>query len=132
MSSDPEDIDRELTAQDHWQLSASATVAEQFASGGGLDNVTYTDEPIDDASIPREVSPLVVRSLRIPVDLEVEAGKIARSRGVPVTALMREWIAAGVAQAAETAKRDPVIELGQRLDEANRAYQALLHRRDAA
>lgn len=96
-----------------------------------LEGLTFTGERLD-LPAPLEGEPLVVRSLRLDVDVESRARAVAAERGVPVTALMREWISAGLAAAEGTAQHDPVIELGRILTEANRAYQVIAHRRDAA
>ncbi len=97
-----------------------------------LDDLTFTDEPVQAVPPRLQDEPLVVRSLRLPVDVELRASAVAKARGVPVTALMREWIAAGLAAAEGHAEQDPVVELGRILTEANRAYHAMTHHRDAA
>jgi hypothetical protein len=131
MTTEPEDLDAEVTAEEYRQLADGSEVIALLPDDF-MDRLTFTDEPVDEASLPREVSRLVVRSLRLPVELEVEARKIADEQGVPVTALMREWIAAGVAQAKATVAADPVAELGRLLTAANRTYQVIAHRQEAA
>lgn len=111
---------------DH-ELPHSAEEMAEF-----LDGLTFTDEPVDEAPPRQESEPLVVRSLRLPVDMEVRAAAIAEERGVPVTVLMREWIRAGLEAAEGRSTEDPVIELGRILTEANRAYHAMTHHQDAA
>jgi hypothetical protein len=97
-----------------------------------LDGLRFTEASVE--APPRlDEAPMVVRSLRLSVDTETRARRVAAERGVPVTSVMREWIEQGLT-AAETATRedDPVTELGKRLAEANRVYQVIVNRRDAA
>lgn len=96
-----------------------------------LEGLRFTDEPVN-VPPPMNSEPLVVRSLRLPLDIEARARAIATERGVPVTMLMREWVTAGLAEAEGAAQEDPVTELGRILTEATRAYQVIAHRRDAA
>src|SRR2546421_306626 len=61
----------------------------------------------------------------LPVDLAWRARKAAEARGIPTTALMREWIAAGLDLAEAGQHRDPVTELHAIADAANRALRVL-------
>jgi hypothetical protein len=97
-----------------------------------VDGLTFTDEPVEEVPPRRGGEPLVIRSLRLPVDIELRAAAIAKQRGVPVTVLMREWISAGLETAEGRSTEDPVVELGRILTEANRAYRAMTHHQDAA
>jgi chromosomal replication initiator protein len=94
-----------------------------------LGALTFTDEPVGEAPPRLDTEPLVVRSLRLPVEVELRAHTIAKERGVPVTALMREWITVGLATAEGRATDDPVADLGRILTEANRAYHAMTHQK---
>lgn len=98
-----------------------------------MEGLVFTDEPVGPADIPPrlEEEPKVVRSLRLPVEIETRAKRIADARGVPVTTLMRGWIEAAVADAEATGTDDPVTELGRRLDEATRAFQRVKRGRAA-
>jgi predicted DNA-binding protein len=107
---------------------ADATIAaDAFAHG----NVQYLDEPVDLPPAPSG-DVMVVRSLRLPVDLELRAKAVAAARGLPTSELLREWIADGVERAEAGEQRDPVAELHRIADAANRALQALETRRHVA
>ncbi len=97
-----------------------------------LDGLRFTDGAVD--APPRLAEPaMVVRSLRLSVDIETRVRKVAAERAVPVTTVMREWIEQGLAATEATLRdEDAITELGRRLAEANRAYQVVAHRRDAA
>ena len=97
-----------------------------------MDGLTFTDEPVHNVPPRLEDEPLVVRSLRLPASLEIQARRIAEARGVAVTVLMREWIAAAVVEITAHTDPDPVVELGRKLTEATRAYEVLVHRQSAA
>jgi hypothetical protein len=99
-----------------------------------LDGLTFTDAPVElPPALEPDDEPLVVRSLRLPLDVETRARAIAEQRGIKVTTLMREWVTAAVIEAEGVSKvDDPVGELGRILTEVNRAYQVVAHRRDAA
>ena len=75
---------------------------------------------------------MVVRSIRLPVDLEVRAKGIAEARGLPYSVLIRDWISEGLERAEGGEQRDPVTELHRIADAADRALRALEGRRDAA
>jgi len=109
------------------QLADVADAAKAFAHG----NVQYLDEPVDLPPVPSG-DVMVVRSLRIPVELEVRAKAVAAARGVPTSELLREWIVDGVERAEAGEQRDPVAELHRIADAANRALQALEGRRRVA
>jgi hypothetical protein len=96
-----------------------------------MDGLRFTDEQVE--APPRlEEEPKVVRSLRLSVDVEIRAKKIADARGVPVTTLMRRWIEDAIARAEGLDAVDPVTELGRSLADANRAFQRVAGGREAA
>lgn len=95
-----------------------------------MDGLTFTNQPTELPPVP-EGEVMVVRSLRLPVDLEQRVKTIASRRGVPTSVLIREWIADGLERAEAGEQRDPVAELHRIADAANRALQAL-ERRNAA
>jgi chromosomal replication initiator protein len=121
-------MDREMTPQEHRDLADSAAAAEAFARG----ELEFTPgQPAELPSAP-EGEPLVVRSLRLPLDLELRVKAVGASQGVPPTVLMREWIADGVEAAENGRLRDPVAELHRITEAASRALRALEAGRHAA
>jgi predicted DNA-binding protein len=64
-----------------------------------MDGLSFEPEPSAQQqkklleSLPEPGSPvMVVRSIRLPVDLHERVKKVAEARGVPATTLIREWI----------------------------------------
>jgi len=55
------------------------------------------------------LDPMVMQSIRVPAEIVVGARALARERGVKVSTLFREWLAAGYATA--TATSTPVVEM---------------------
>jgi predicted DNA-binding protein len=118
------------TAQELRDRADSAGAAEAFARG----DVTLDFAAAGTVEMPPtpEGEVMVVRSIRLPVDLEVRAKGVAEARGVPYSALIRDWISEGLEQAEAGEQRDPVTELHRIADAADRALRALEGRRDAA
>jgi predicted DNA-binding protein len=52
---------------------------------------------------PDTDTPMVSRSLRVPIDLDQRVRDLAEARGVGVTTLMRQFIEAGVAELDDSA-----------------------------
>jgi hypothetical protein len=71
------------------------------------------------------------KSLRVPMSIFEQMNAIAERRRMPWSALVRQWIAEGLARDAE-AEIDPLVELRHHLDAANRALRAMERQRDAA
>ncbi len=96
------------TAEELRQRADSAAAAEAFARGdatldfGAAGTVELPPTP--------EGEVMVVRSIRLPADLEVRAKGVAEARGVPYSALIRDWIADGLERAEAGEQRDPVTE----------------------
>jgi chromosomal replication initiator protein len=105
MRDEQERMDREISPQDYRDLADSAAAAEAFQRG----ELELTPDQPAEMPPPPENEPLVVRSLRLPLNLELRVKAVAAAEGIPPTVLMREWIADGV-EAAEggRARRDPV------------------------
>lgn len=122
-----EEVDRDLSEQEYRDLADGVAATRAFARG----DVTYLDEPAETPPAP-EGEPLVVRSLRLSLDLEVRVKSVASRMGVPPTVLMREWVIDGVEAAENGNQRDPVAELHRIADAASRALRLLGPRRDAA
>jgi predicted DNA-binding protein len=128
MSEEHERANREMTPQEYRELADSAAAAEAFQRG----DLEFTPDQPAVLPAPPEGELLVVRSLRLPLDLELRVKAIAAAQGVPPTVLMREWIADGV-EAAEGGKlRDPVAELHRITEAATRALRTLEAGRHAA
>src|SRR5262249_15586409 len=85
------------TAEGPRQRADSVAAAEAFARGdatldfGAAGTVELPPTP--------EGEVMVVRSIRLPADLEVRAKGVAEARGVPYSALIRDWIADGLERA---------------------------------
>jgi len=84
------------------------------------------------ASLPPPDAPVsVVRPIRLPVEIDSTVKALAGARGVSMSALIRQWIEAGIAEASQTP--DPVTELRRGLTTAQRALDELTRSaRDAA
>ncbi len=81
------------TAQELRQRADSAAAAEAFARG----DVALDFAAAGTVELPPtpEGEVMVVRSIRLPVDLEVRAKGIAEARGLPYSVLIRDWISEG-------------------------------------
>ncbi len=81
-------------------------------------------EPATPVELPPANAPVtVVRPVRLPFELDALVRALAEARGVSMSTLIREWIAAGLAEAGQVP--DPVSELRHSLDSAQRALEAL-------
>jgi hypothetical protein len=118
------------TAQELRERADSLAAAEAFARG----EATLDFAAAGTVELPPtpEGEVMVVRSIRLPVDLELRAKAMADARGVPYSALIRDWIADGLERAEAGEKRDPVTELHRIADAAQRALRVLEERRHAA
>jgi hypothetical protein len=118
------------TAQELRERADSVAAAEAFARG----DVTLDFAAAGTVDLPAtpEGEVMVVRSIRLPVDLEVRAKGMAEVRGVSYSALIRDWISEGLERAEAGEQRDPVTELHRIADAAQRALRALEGRRHAA
>ena len=56
-----------------------------------MDGLQFKDEPVELPPRPGDTI-MVVRSLRLPVDLDKRLKVAAEARGVPMSTLVREWI----------------------------------------
>jgi hypothetical protein len=129
MNDEQKRMDREISPQEYRDLADSTAAAEAFQRG----ELEFTPGQPAELPPPPEGEPLVVRSLRLPLGLELRVKAVANAQGVPPTVLMREWITDGV-EAAEggSARRDPVAELHRITQAASRALRALGSGRHAA
>lgn len=128
VNDEPERLDREMTPQEYRDLADSAAAAEAFQRG----ELEFTPDQPAELPAPPEGEVLVVRSLRLPLDMELRVKAIAAEQGIPPTVLMREWIADGVEAAEGGRPRDPVAELHRIAEAASRALRALQAGRHAA
>jgi len=71
------------------------------------------------------------KSLRVPLAMFTQITQIAEQRRMSWSALVRQWIAEGLARDTDTTT-DPVVELHHHLDAATRALHTLEHQRNAA
>ena len=84
-------------------------------------------EPAVPVELPPTDAPIsVVRPVRLPYELDALVKALAGARGVSMSTLIRDWIAAGLAAAGQTP--DPVTELRRGLDTAQRALDTLAAR----
>ena len=56
-----------------------------------MDGLQFSDEPVELPPRPADTV-MVVRSLRLPLDLDKRLKAAAEARGVPTSTLVREWI----------------------------------------
>lgn len=127
MSND--DLDTEFTSADYRDLAEHAALSEAFAR----DEINFEFDPsVEPVELPPagDAEHLVVRSLRLPLSLELRVQQIAKARGVRPTALMRDMIARGTEEAEHVA--DPVAELRSAEAAVSRALWALESSRRAA
>jgi hypothetical protein len=99
------------------------------------EDVTQGTPQVSNESIPpaghAEGDMKIGKSLRVPVAMFAQINEIAEQRRMSWSALVRQWIAEGLAREAE-GKVDPVVELHHHLDAATRALRTLEGQRNAA
>jgi hypothetical protein len=71
------------------------------------------------------------KSLRVPLAMFEQINAVAERRRMSWSALVRKWIAEGLAR-EDDGEVDPVVELHHHLDAATQALRALEGQRDAA
>ncbi len=99
--------------------------AEMLAAA---EDLTYVDTSETEAELLAKLPPpdapvTVVRPVRLPFEMDVLVRALAEARGVSMSSLIREWVAAGIAAAGRAP--DPVTELRRGLDTAQRALDVL-------
>lgn len=109
-------------------------LADEYADrvGRWLTETDLTGLPESAAPIaipPPDAPVTVVRPVRLPYEMDAMVKALAQARGVPMSALIRDWIAAGLAEAGQAP--DPVSALRRGLDAAQRALDALTRARPA-
>jgi predicted DNA-binding protein len=57
-----------------------------------MESLEFDGEAAEDEVPPRDAPVMVVRSLRLPSELDQRLKAVARRRGVPTSTLVREWI----------------------------------------
>jgi hypothetical protein len=72
---------------------------------------------------PADTLITVVRPVRIPYEVDALIKALAEARGVSMSTLIRDWIAAGLATTGQAP--DPLTELRRGLDTAQRALDTL-------
>lgn len=89
-------------------------------------------EPIQPAGHP-DGEMKIGKSLRVPLAMFEQISAAAQRRRMSWSALVREWIADGLAREADgDGEGDPVVQLHHHLHAATRALQAIEGQRDAA
>ncbi|GAA4255931.1 hypothetical protein [Dactylosporangium darangshiense] len=111
------DDDRDLQ-----HLAETEHLGHEFATGGL--ELAYDDSaPAPD--LPPPGAPVsVVRTVRLPFQVDAEVVTLAAERGVALSVLLRDLITAGL-EATTGTTPDPVTELRRSLDVAQRAAAAL-------
>lgn len=115
-----------MNSKDTEDLLARRLAGEDVARGEP--QISY--EPIRPTGHP-DGDMKIGKSLRVPLAMFAQISAVAKQRRMSWSALVRQWIAEGLARAAE-AEVDPVVELHHHLDAATRALRALEGQRDAA
>ena len=128
--------DDEFTAAEYRELADAAAMREGFARDGipgPTGDFTAEEQAAILASLDASViaEPLVMRSFRLPLALHDQVAELAKRRGVTFSALLREWMVAGLEQALVDVPPDPVGELHRIRYAATRALNALEHGRAA-
>jgi predicted DNA-binding protein len=57
-----------------------------------MDGLQFSNEPAQLPPRPEDTTVMVVRSLRLPLELDRRLKAAATGRGVPMSTLLREWI----------------------------------------
>ena len=122
--------ERDYDSIDHRDAAETLDVANAVYDGRytvDLDHPLTETEANDLLGKPGDVTidPMVMQSLRVPTEIVVGARTLAKERGVKVSVLFREWLAAGYATASATTA--PVVEMRvirDYLDELIRREQA--------
>lgn len=106
------------------------TPEERLVDAVAAGDVTFDFDAAGDESLLAQLPPpgapvTVVRPVRLPFEIDAMVKALAEARGVTMSELIREWVAAGLASAGK--RLDPATELRQSLDTAQRALDALTH-----
>ena len=115
-----------MKGNDKENLLARRLAGEDVARGEP--QVSY--EPIQPVGHP-DGDVKIGKSLRVPLVMFEQISSVAQRRRMSWSALVREWIAEGLAGETD-ADVDPVVELHHHLDAATRALRTLEGQRDAA
>ncbi|GEM_PF-3090405 len=122
------------TNDDHMPLAdADVAAIGDWLATTDLSGLSESAAPVE--LPPADAPATVVRPVRLPYELDALVKALAEARGVSMSTLIRDWIAAGVAAAGQAP--DPVTELRRGLDMAQRALdapaaRAIAERREAA
>ena len=100
--------------------------AEEAAAALAAGRLTFTFEGDAPAAPPPGAPVSVVRPVRLSYEVDAAVKAIAEARGISVSALIREWVQSGLANAGTAP--DPVTELRQGLNNALRALDSLTAR----
>lgn len=118
-------------------MNSDETFPGEAAMVAAAEDLTYDTSETEAellAKLPPPDAPVtVVRPVRLPFEMDILVKALAEARGVSMSTLIREWVAAGIAAAGRAP--DPVTELRRGLDTAQRALDALTRhggQRDAA
>ncbi|WP_378730843.1 ribbon-helix-helix protein, CopG family [Nocardia brasiliensis] len=70
-----------------------------------MDSLVFDDAPVPEADVPPPLTPgediMVVRSLRIPLDMDQAIKAEAQARGISMSELIRDWLAIELAALAD-------------------------------
>ncbi|WP_159080560.1 ribbon-helix-helix protein, CopG family [Nocardia suismassiliense] len=70
-----------------------------------MDSLVFDDAPVREADVPPPMTPgediMVVRSLRLPLDMDQSIKAEAQARGISMSELIRDWLAVELAALAD-------------------------------
>lgn len=70
-----------------------------------MDSLVFDDAPVRESDVPPPMAPgediMVVRSLRIPLDMDQSIKAEAQARGITMSELIRDWLAVELAALAD-------------------------------
>jgi hypothetical protein len=115
-----------MRGKDNEDLLARRLAGEEVGRG----EPRASDEPIQPAG-HADGDVKIGKSLRVPLAMFAEISAVAERRRMSWSALVRQWIAEGLAHDNE-GEVDPVVELHRHLDGAARALRQLEGRQTAA
>ncbi|GGJ76613.1 hypothetical protein GCM10010123_03270 [Pilimelia anulata] len=103
-------------AQSERQLTAAARA---FQRG----DVDYAEQIDAAPPPPAEVEPMVMRGVRLPVDLDRRVRAAAERAGIPFSTLIREWIELGLTE-MEDDRTIPLAALRRAIAHATQSIRA--------
>jgi hypothetical protein len=94
--------------------------AQQAVEIAQAESEAFRDEPIPEDARGERRGRSVVQSVRLPADQFAEIEQLAAEAGVPVGALIRGWVLAGLAAEKSTSLRDAIEHLAAEAERLRR------------